>query len=91
MMNTDEINPRGEKPIKEQARQAIGDASEEVKAVVQLRAGLAASPEISAALQDACRTALASFKCPRSIDFDPTLPREPTGKLRKQLIRQRYL
>ena len=37
-----------------------------------------------------CRQHLASFKCPRSIDFDAALPRHPTGKLYKQLVRQRY-
>lgn len=64
---------------------------EEVKAVVQLRAGLSGTSEIKAELHESCRTELAGFKQPRSIDFDPDLPREPTGKLRKQVIRDRYL
>jgi long-chain acyl-CoA synthetase len=29
-------------------------------------------------------------KCPRSVDFDPELPRYPTGKLFKRLLRDRY-
>jgi acyl-CoA synthetase (AMP-forming)/AMP-acid ligase II len=38
-----------------------------------------------------CRSGLAGYKAPRSIDFEQQLPREPTGKLRKHLIRDRYL
>jgi acyl-CoA synthetase (AMP-forming)/AMP-acid ligase II len=36
------------------------------------------------------RERLASYKCPRSIDFDPDLPRLPTGKLYKRLLKDRY-
>lgn len=64
---------------------------EEVKAVVQLREGLEGGPETTAELGGLCLARLARFKCPRSIDFDLDLPREPTGKLRKHLIRDRYL
>jgi fatty-acyl-CoA synthase len=37
-----------------------------------------------------CKQHLASFKCPRTIDFDFELPRHPTGKLYKKLVRDRY-
>jgi long-chain acyl-CoA synthetase len=37
-----------------------------------------------------CRDNLARYKCPRSVDFDPELPRLPTGKLYKRLLRDRY-
>ena len=37
-----------------------------------------------------CRERLSPIKCPRTIDFDPELPRHPTGKLYKRLIRDRY-
>ena len=37
-----------------------------------------------------CRTELAHYKCPKAIDFDPELPRQPTGKLYKRLLRDRY-
>ena len=37
-----------------------------------------------------CRAGLSPLKCPRSIDFDPELPRLDTGKLYKRLIRDRY-
>ncbi|HEX4980152.1 MAG TPA: acyl-CoA synthetase, partial [Ilumatobacteraceae bacterium] len=37
-----------------------------------------------------CRSQLADVKCPRSIDFRPTLPRHPTGKLYKRLLKDEY-
>jgi long-chain acyl-CoA synthetase len=30
------------------------------------------------------------MKCPRSIDFEVELPRLPTGKLYKRVLRERY-
>jgi acyl-CoA synthetase (AMP-forming)/AMP-acid ligase II len=33
---------------------------------------------------------LAGYKCPRSVEFDPELPRDPNGKLYKRRIRERY-
>lgn len=38
-----------------------------------------------------CRDRLAHYKCPRRILFDSALPREPTGKLLKKVLRERYL
>ncbi len=66
------------------------DLGEAVKAVVQLLDPAEAGAELEAELLAYCRGRLASFKCPRSIDFDAALPRHPTGKLYKQLVRQRY-
>jgi long-chain acyl-CoA synthetase len=37
-----------------------------------------------------CRERLSPIKCPRSVDFEKELPRHPTGKLYKRLIRDRY-
>ena len=37
-----------------------------------------------------CRQHLSALKCPRSIDFEAELPRHPTGKLYKRLLRDRY-
>jgi fatty-acyl-CoA synthase len=37
-----------------------------------------------------CRANLATYKCPRSVDFDPQLPRLDSGKLYKRLLRDRY-
>jgi long-chain acyl-CoA synthetase len=67
---------------------------EEVKAVVQPVAGIADSPELEAELEaeliDYCRAHLATYKCPRTVEFDPELPRDPNGKLYKRRIRERY-
>jgi long-chain acyl-CoA synthetase len=63
---------------------------EEVKAVVQPVDGVEAGPALAAELIDYCRTHLAAYKCPRTIEFDPQLPRDPNGKLYKRRIRERY-
>ena len=63
---------------------------EEVKAVVQPVDLDAAGPDLAAELIEYCRSQLAKIKCPRSIDFDAELPRHPTGKLYKRLIKDRY-
>ncbi|HYM33507.1 MAG TPA: acyl-CoA synthetase [Candidatus Cybelea sp.] len=66
------------------------DFGEEVKAVVQPIDMKLAGPELAHELIAFCRASLADVKCPRSIDFEPELPRHPTGKLYKRLIRDRY-
>jgi long-chain acyl-CoA synthetase len=63
---------------------------EEVKAVVQPADGVAAGPELEAELIEYCRAHLAAYKCPRTVEFDPDLPRDPNGKLYKRRIRERY-
>jgi acyl-CoA synthetase (AMP-forming)/AMP-acid ligase II len=63
---------------------------EEVKAVVQPADGVAAGPELEAELIEYCRAHLAAYKCPRTVEFDPALPRDPNGKLYKRRIRDRY-
>ena len=52
---------------------------EEVKAVVQPADGVGGGPELAAELIEYCRTHLAGYKCPRTIEFD-ILPRDPNGK-----------
>ena len=37
-----------------------------------------------------CRTQLADVKGPRSVDFREELPRHPTGKLYKRLLKDEY-
>ena len=66
------------------------DLGEEVKAVVQPMPGVEPGPELEAELIAFCREHLSAQKCPRSIDFDPELPRLPTGKLYKRLLRDEY-
>ena len=63
---------------------------EEVKAVVQPINMLDATPELEAQLMGLCRANLAHFKCPKSIDFRESLPRHPTGKLYKRLLKDEY-
>lgn len=63
---------------------------EEVKAVVLLHAGEAASDELAHTLIEHCRSHLAHFKCPRSVDFVSELPRHDNGKLYKQKLREAY-
>ncbi|MFM8846750.1 MAG: AMP-binding protein [Actinomycetota bacterium] len=69
------------------------DFGEEVKAVVQPMA-MPGSPEEARALEleliAYCKSQLADVKCPRSIDFRPELPRHPTGKLYKRLLKDEY-
>jgi long-chain acyl-CoA synthetase len=50
----------------------------------------AASPDLERELIAYCQAHLAMFKCPRSIDFERELPRHPTGKLYKRLLKDRY-
>ena len=66
------------------------DFGEEVKAVVQPSDPAEAGPELERELIDYCRQHLADVKCPRSVDFEDELPRHPTGKLYKRLLRDRY-
>jgi long-chain acyl-CoA synthetase len=66
------------------------DLGEAVKAVVQPVPGVEPGAELERQLIAYCRENLAHFKCPRSIDFDEALPRLPTGKLYKRLLRERY-
>ena len=61
-----------------------------MKAVVQPMPGVAPGPELEAELMAFCRTHLAHWKCPRSIDFEVNFPRLPTGKLYKKPLRDRY-
>jgi acyl-CoA synthetase (AMP-forming)/AMP-acid ligase II len=69
------------------------DFGEEVKAVVQpvsMPADAAAADAVAQELIAYCRSQLADVKCPRSIDFRPELPRHPTGKLYKRLLKDEY-
>jgi long-chain acyl-CoA synthetase len=66
------------------------DFGEEVKAVVQPIHWEDAGPELEAELIDFCRDNISHIKCPKTIDFEQELPRHPTGKLYKRLLKDRY-
>ncbi|MFP5577045.1 MAG: AMP-binding protein [Acidimicrobiia bacterium] len=66
------------------------DFGEEVKAVVQPAEGVEPGPELERELIAFCREKLADVKCPRSVDFRDELPRHPTGKLYKRLLKDEY-
>jgi long-chain acyl-CoA synthetase len=63
---------------------------EEVKAVVELQAGLVPSTALADELVAFCRERLARFKCPRTVDFVDELPRQDNGKIYKRVLRDRY-
>jgi long-chain acyl-CoA synthetase len=66
------------------------DLGEAVKAVVQPAPGVEPGTALERELIAFCREHLAHFKCPRTVDFQDELPRLPTGKLYKRLLRDRY-
>jgi len=66
------------------------EMGEEVKAVVQVAEGVTPDDGLAAELLDYAREHIAHFKCPRSIDFLDELPRLPTGKLYKRILKDAY-
>jgi acyl-CoA synthetase (AMP-forming)/AMP-acid ligase II len=60
---------------------------ETVKAVVVLRAGTTASEE---EIIGFCQGKLGGFELPRSVDFVDALPRNPSGKVLKRVVREPY-
>ena len=66
------------------------DLGEEVKAIVQLPPGVEPDDALTEELLSFCRQHLSKQKVPRSIDYEPELPRLPTGKLYKRVLRDRY-
>ena len=59
-----------------------------VQAFCVLRAGFVADDLLVKALQDHVKTSLAPYKYPRHIVFLDQLPRTPTGKLQRFVLRQ---
>ena len=66
------------------------EMGEAVKAVVEPVDPAQAGDELAAELLAYCRAELATYKCPRSIDFTTELPRGPNGKLYKRQLREQY-
>ncbi|HAH79606.1 MAG TPA: acyl-CoA synthetase, partial [Gammaproteobacteria bacterium] len=66
------------------------DFGEEVKAVVQPAQNVAQDAHLVDELMEFAKQHLAAYKLPRSIDFTDELPRLPTGKLYKRLLKDKY-
>jgi acyl-coenzyme A synthetase/AMP-(fatty) acid ligase len=62
-----------------------------VKAYVVLRAGHSASDALAAELQQWVKTHRAPYKYPRKIEFVRELPKTPSGKIKRRVLRQREL
>jgi len=69
----------------------VGVADEQrgqiVKAFVVLRPGYDADPALTKELQGFVKDHIAPYKYPRAIEFRASLPRTPTGKLQRFLLR----
>jgi long-chain acyl-CoA synthetase len=63
---------------------------EEVRAVIQLKAGEAPSDALKQEILAYGAARLAKFKVPRSIDFVQTLPRSEAGKIQRNKVRAPY-
>jgi long-chain acyl-CoA synthetase len=66
------------------------EMGQQVKALVQPADPSVGGPALEAELIAYCRTRLAGFKCPRSVEFVSELPRLPSGKLAKRLLIEHY-
>jgi long-chain acyl-CoA synthetase len=63
------------------------EMGQQVVAIVQLADQGTGLDQVTADLMAHCRSRLASFKCPRSVEFVTELPRTPTGKLLRRRLR----
>jgi acyl-CoA synthetase (AMP-forming)/AMP-acid ligase II len=60
---------------------------EAVKAVVVVKKGCVVTEQ---ALMDHCKAFLAGYKKPQSIDFVNDLPKNPSGKIPRRVVREKY-
>ena len=63
---------------------------EEVKAVIQPENWADAGEVLAEELLQFCAAHMSKLKCPRSVDFEKSLPRQNNGKLYKRLVRDKY-
>lgn len=62
------------------------DMGEQVKAIVQLKDGVAGSDELGSDIIAYVRARIAHYKAPRTVTFVENLPRTETGKLQKHRL-----
>jgi long-chain acyl-CoA synthetase len=67
------------------------EMGQRVLAIVQPARHGTGSPDLAAELIEHCRARLATFKCPRSVEFVAELPRLATGKLLRRQLRAERL
>ncbi|MEZ0174010.1 MAG: AMP-binding protein [Candidatus Reddybacter sp.] len=66
------------------------EMGEEVKAVVETPKGITGDETLASEVLAYAREHIAHYKCPKSVDFIDQLPRLPTGKLYKRLLKDKY-
>jgi long-chain acyl-CoA synthetase len=66
------------------------DSGEEIKAVIELRAGFEPNDATTKSIMEYCRENIARQKHPRTIDYTTEMPRDPNGKLYKRKLREPY-
>jgi long-chain acyl-CoA synthetase len=66
------------------------EMGEAVKAVIEPAPGLEPTEELRVELLDFARSKLAHYMAPRTLDFIVEMPRLPTGKLYKRVLRDAY-
>src|SRR5262249_16295905 len=66
------------------------DGGEEIRAVVELKAGWARTAETVQSILDFAKEHLPGFQRPRTVDFVDTLPRSPAGKVLRAQVRAPY-
>jgi long-chain acyl-CoA synthetase len=67
------------------------EMGQQIRAIVQPAAGVTGGPELEQELIEHCAAQLARFKRPRRVDFVAELPRVPSGKILRRLVRDTYL
>ncbi len=65
---------------------------EAIHAVIILKKGFDPSPELKEEIRRFCKTKIAGYKVPKTIDFidDDAMPRTGTGKILHRVLRERY-
>ena len=67
------------------------ERTELVKAFVVLRSGYQPAPDLAGELQQFVKTRLSAHSYPREIEFIEHLPRTPSGKLQRFILRQQEI